>query len=516
MQIFNYDSEITNILVSMSLSPYLPLQSGVGYGPKMTYKSGSGSIPGAITMYDNNIEFTNSHSLHIYIPTSDYLLVDKKISASLAILVNQYSNILTKLLPISTQIIYSPGEITTNICSNTCYQGENIRWATALNGTLNSMGTYTNLANRQTQRPIKGGISITSTANSTPFSPYGKVGTMGLICQDSASNALVGLTNNHVVNRDAFYTSERSYTNPQNEYDLTLNLSPTIQGNLVYQNGESQPVSPSGNLEIGRVLRYVPIHTSASIAANPSLINNVDAAIFSLYCTSSNGAPILNFSSSFQQLGLSPTSSMPFATTEEINNLFNSNPELYSSGRTTGVKGSPDTLCPLRFFSMTAFPIQYPLQGVQTLSYFSNIICFIKPSESSSYNPSSTGTVGTCPFPVWGGDSGSTLIAKISGVFKIIGLVFAGDGISYNPYTNFPSTPTGEPYNVSSKFGFACRIDQVATQLGIKAWTGSVAPIVNNNTISFKTVSGSSSTKILNCSGSSYYQVGFTRTHNNC
>jgi hypothetical protein len=43
---------------------------------------------------------------------------------------------------------------------------------------------------------------------------------------------------------------------------------------------------------------------------------------------------------------------MPFASTLEINNLLNSNPELYSSGRTTGAKGSPGTLCPLRIFSM--------------------------------------------------------------------------------------------------------------------------------------------------------------------
>lgn len=515
MPTFNYDSDIENILVSMSLSPYLPPKSSVGYGPKMTYSTGSGSIPGAITIYDNNIVFTNSHSLHIYISTPDYLLVDKRVSASLATLVNQYSNISTKLLPVSTQIIYSPGEITTNVCSNTCYQGEYIRWATSLNGTLYSPGSYTNLANRQTQRPIKGGISITSTANSTIFNTQGKVGTMGLVCQDSASNALVGLTNNHVVNRDAFYTSQRTYLNPQNEYDLT-DLSLTVQGNFVYQTGDLQPVNPSGPNEIGRVLRYVPIYTSASIAANPLLTNKVDAAMFSLYCTSSNGSQILNFTSSFQQLGLSPTSSMPFATTAEINDLLNSNPELYSSGRTTGVKGSPDTLCPLRFLGMNAFPIPYSLQGVSTIAYFSDVISFIKPSESSSYNPSSTGSISVCPFPVWGGDSGSTLIAKISGVFKIIGLVFAGDGIPYRSDINYPVTSTGEPYNVCSTIGHACRIDQVATQLGIKAWTGSVAPIVDNNTITFKTVSGSNSTKILNCSGSNYYQVGLTKNHNIC
>jgi hypothetical protein len=64
------------------------------------------------------------------------------------------------------------------------------------------------------------------------------VGTMGLICQDSASGALVGLTNNHVVIRDAYYTDQRTYTNPQNEYNLD-DSSNTVQGDYVYQTGES-------------------------------------------------------------------------------------------------------------------------------------------------------------------------------------------------------------------------------------------------------------------------------------
>jgi hypothetical protein len=106
-------------------------------------------------------------------------------------------------------------------------------------------------------------------------------------------------------------------------------------------------------------MRYVPIYTSASIVANPSLTNKVDAAIFSLYCTSSTGATIIDFTSSFQQLGLTYTSSMPFASTAEIDNLINNNYEFFSSGRTTGPKGSPDTLCPLRMFSYTCLSLYH-------------------------------------------------------------------------------------------------------------------------------------------------------------
>ena len=221
---FNYDDTIKGLLISMSLSPYLPTGSSVGYGFQMTYSGdATGSLSGAITMYDNNIISTGTASLQIFIPSSTYL--DRgPISSSIAALKTAYSNISDGRDTISTQIIYAPGEITTDACSSTCYQGE-YPWAFYVGGPIQSYQSYANLANRQTQRGLKGGVSITSTSHSTPFSNAGSVGTMGLVCQDSASGAIVGLTNNHVVIRDAFYTSQRTYTNPQNEYDLTDSTS---------------------------------------------------------------------------------------------------------------------------------------------------------------------------------------------------------------------------------------------------------------------------------------------------
>ena len=505
---FDYTTNIKNILLSMSLSPYLPTGSSVGYGFQMTYDEGAtASLAGAITMYDEGILSTGTSSLQIFVPTSSYLDLGFT-SQSIALLVNEYTNFPTGKgsETISTQVIYAPGEIAPLACSSTCYQGET--YLSAWGTTLISPQTYTNLANRQTQRPLKGGISITSTSKSTPFTNNGSVGTMGLVCQDSASGALVGLTNNHVVIRDAFYTSQRTYTNPQNEYDL-IDSSNTIQGDFVYQTGEIQPTNPGGVYEIGRVLRYVPIYTSSSIAANPSLVNKVDAAMFSLYCTSSiGGLQVINFTSSFQQLGLTYTSSMPFASTAEIDSLINNNYELFSSGRTTGPKGSPSTLCPLRIVGYASFPISFPLQGTQTLSYFTDVIAFVKPANSSSFTPTTPLTSTTiCPYPIWGGDSGSTLIANIGGTWKIVGLVFAGNGAPYNPTLG---------YQVASSIGYACRIDQVAEQLGIKAWTGSAAPVIDHDTIVYRTVSGSNSDKTLICSGSTYWQVGLTEKHNIC
>jgi hypothetical protein len=515
---FNYDTNIKNILLSMSLSPYLPAGSSVGYGFEMTYLPGrTGSLSGAITMYDSNIVSTGTASLQIFIPTSSYLDTSR-ISQSIAELVTQYTDFPTGTADeiISTQVIYAPGEITTDACSSTCYQGE-LQWSFDFGSQLFAPGNYTNLANRQTVRPLKGGVSITSTSHAPPYAPL-SVGTMGLICQDSASGALVGLTNNHVVIRDAYYTDQRTYTNPQNEYNLD-DSSNTVQGDYVYQTGETTPtVIPGGPQEIGRVLRYVPLYTSASISANPSLVNKVDAAIFSLYCTSSTGATIIDFAATGgEQVGLTYGSTIPFASTAEIDNLLNTNYEFFSSGRTTGPKGSPSTLCPLRMLSYTSFPIQFKLQGVNTLSYFTDVIAFVKPAESSSYNPNTVNAnTQVCAYPVWGGDSGSTLIANIGGVWKIIGLVFAGGGTSYNPQTNSPITPQGQPYQVASLIGYACRIDQVASQLGIKAWTGSAAPVVDHNTITYRTVSGSNDDKTLICSGSTYWQVGLTQKHNIC
>jgi len=518
---FNYNTNIKNIILSMSLSPYLPTGSSVGYGFGMRY-SGSltGSFSGAISIFDDGILSTGTASLQIFVPTSSYLDLGFT-SASIAQLVAEYTDFPTGTADevISTQVIIAPGEVSTNACSATCYQGET-SWAYDIGLPIQSYSYYANIANRQSPRPLKGGLSITSTTHSTPFTNAGSVGTMGLICQDSASGALVGLTNNHVVIRDAFYTSQRTYTNPQNEFDI-VESSTTVEGDYVYQTGDSQPISIGGSKEIGRVLRYVPLYTSASIASNPSLTNKVDAAMFSLYCSSSTAAQIINFTSSFQQIGLSYTSSMPFASTAEIDDLINNNYELYSSGRTTGAKGSPGTLCPIRMYGYASFPIAYPLQGTPTLSYFTDVLMFVKPNNSSSFTPTTPLTSATiCPYPVWGGDSGSTLIANIGGTWKIVGLVFAGNGIPFNPQTGFPTyiypNGTSIPYQVASSIGYACRIDQVASQLGIKAWTGSAAPVVDPITITYKTVSGSSSNSTLVCSGSTYWQVGLTQKHNIC
>lgn len=536
MSVLRYTSVEKDLMLSMSLDILSGSYSGsafdipsasINLGSAITY---SGSVPSSsfggsvILPLDPNLTFVNSSAIGILIPSSSYLDSGSSTSSSIVNFLDKYNpSGVNNPGRIPIQIIENQGGISLFPCNTTdCYPGE-VFWTTDF-VTVNPPTTFSP-DNRDIQRPLKGGISISSTSNLTPFASAGSVGTMGAIIQDSASNALLGLTNNHVVIRDAFYTDQRTFITPQNEFDLTdpdgsafgSNTPPSSYTQLVYQDAETG--AANGAKEIGRVLRYVPIYTSAStVSSGGTLVNKVDGALFSLYCTSSTGATIIDFTSSYQQLGFTTaslyTSSLPFATTAEIDGMVDPlspyyNPPIYSAGRTTGTKGEDP--CPLRFSAFTNIPtINYKLQGTSTPCTFIDVMEFVKPENSSSWKPGDPTGIGTvCPWPGWGGDSGSTVIANFSGTYKIIGLLFAGNG---GPIGTVGGAPLFYP---STKF-FACRIDHVASELGIKAWTGSIAPVVDHDTIDYRTVSGSNDDKILNCSGSSYWQVGLTTNHKIC
>ena len=280
------------------------------------------------------------------------------------------------------------------------------------------------------------------------------------------TQTLVGVTNNHVTIQDAFYTSEQNlFGIIQNEYNPV---------DEVFQNGEGVPPS---NYSVGQSLRYVPI--------SKTNLNYVDGAIFSL------NSEDVDITSSFQTIGSDYTFPLPFATTAEINGLLTTNPMLYSSGRTTGPKGG--AVCPLRIFSLFSSTIlAYQLQGTSTYCHFSDQIVFVKPENDPSLST-------ICENPVYPGDSGSALIADFSGVRKIIGLVFAGGQVGGIYY-----------------YGYANRIDRVATELGVEAWDGSAKGYVDTNSITYKTTINGSSNKILNCDGTDYWQVGLTTLNKPC
>jgi hypothetical protein len=323
-------------------------------------------------------------------------------------------------------------------------------------------------ANRAFTRPLKGGLSITSTNNVLT------VGTMGFIGVHTETQTLVGVTNNHVTIQDAFFTSDRNLAGViKNEY------SPI---DYVYQNGEtgSVPVDPA--YTIGQSLRYVPILKQGSG------INYVDCAILSLE------AADVDIATSYLQAGVDPSEyvlPLPFASTSEIDNLLTTNPMIYSSGRTTGPKGGPS--CPMRIFSIFSSTIlTYKLQGTSTVCQFNDQIVYVKPENDPSLST-------ICAYPVAGGDSGSALIADFGGVRKIIGLVFAGGSVDDIVF-----------------YGYANRIDRVASELGIEAWDGTAKGYVDPASITYKTTTNGSSNKILNCGGTNYWQVGLTTLNTPC
>ena len=334
----------------------------------------------------------------------------------------------------------------------------------ACNANCGEDGGPNSAVNRSVVRPVKGGASMTSANN------VSTVGTFGFIAVDIETQALVGVTNNHVTIQDAFYTSQRDLSGVvESEY------SPA---DYIYQNGENGYIPPL-SYQIGQSLRYVPINE----AGNGT--NNVDAAMFSLE------EEDVDITVSFKQIGEEAYAfPYPFATTAEIDNLLITNPMLYSSGRTTGPKGGAS--CPMRVSAVgSVFYIYYYKQGIPTLTFFTDAIEFVKP-----VNDPDISTI--CINPIIPGDSGSALIADFGGERKIIGLVFAAGG------------------STDILYGYACRIDKVASQLGIEAWDGTLKPYVDPSTIEYITTVGGSSTKIISCTGKNYWQVGLTTNNNPC
>ena len=401
--------------------------------------------------------------------------------------------------------------------------------------------------NRSLTRPLKGGLSITATRK------LGAVGTMGAIVLDKHTNALVGLTNNHVVNANAI-RAESQNTNPYlgNTFPITNEFNPT---HFTYQPGETG--APPASTKIGQVIRYVPIFPNGTVPNPPNnpntnlnpqplpiQYNQVDAALISLDCED------IDINESFKFIGFESfmTQHLDFATTFELDTyLLNPNLQVYSTGRTTGPKGQLATGCPLRIKSVNNVLTPYgytwhnlglgtPQATFNTVGYYNRIIAYYKPNNTNQH----------CLYPCAGGDSGSVLIADLGSVtggtplYKIIGLVFAGNSTP-GPYPCPAPTPFSLTINTASGpttitcpqtgptyyfinppytccyppvaptewKGYACRIDDVANQLGIKAWTGNNPPpgLVDVNTLSTVTLPGLSSVTAYTCN-KTYYQMG--------
>jgi phosphatidylethanolamine-binding protein (PEBP) family uncharacterized protein len=380
--------------------------------------------------------------------------------------------------------------------------------------------------NRSAFATLRGGISITSVRKGN------SVGTLGMIVQDIHTNALVGLTNNHVVIGNSIKAQYQNL-NPVlgNNFPITNEINPD---NDVCQPGEFGFQTGS---KFGQVVRYVPISPYQTLPPSSGWIasplglpkNNVDAALVSINCNEIDFNQSFKFSG-FEALMPNP---LPFATTAEIDNLLVTNPQLYSTGRSTGPKGLGTPGCELRISQINVAtavgPYSWHLaaggQQYSTAADFNpRLIAFFKPSGIPAQPH--------CLWPCAGGDSGSMLIANFgtqpSPNFKVIGLVFAGNSCPSYPTatgannvfnTNYAITPPpigcGLPNSYNNWLGYACRIDDVANELGIKAWTGGTAPLVNPN-LNLITLPGLNPITATTCLNEYYYQVGTTMTQSVC
>jgi hypothetical protein len=309
--------------------------------------------------------------------------------------------------------------------------------------------------NRATTRPLRGGVSMAA----TPPTGYVNAGTLGVMVLDSTDNKLVALTNNHVC-------ATPGGSNPStskffsDDYNFPATYAAYNNINMYQQSSwDSGVVNKSTDL-IGITKRAYPLRSTGSNYVDCGIVNLsnaiVDSGSWDVIGATFGGTP------------------PPFASTAEIDAITTST-EVFKSGRTTGPIG-PDT------YSSCVVQITNTSTSLYVSGYTdagNDAVLF-----SDCLAIESDGTVVGL-----GGDSGSGVYAKIGGIWKLVGLFFAG-------------AEEGSP-------GFACRIDRVANLLKISAYTGGT---VNAATGSRSYITANSmaygSQATISFNGKTYWQVG--------
>lgn len=327
--------------------------------------------------------------------------------------------------------------------------------------------------NRNTHRPLMGGISIT---NFTALGNY--VGTLGFIAVDNETNTLVGVGNNHVLVNDAFYTTDRDVN------DVRTNVW-TPNGHRVTQPNEVGNFGPQNT--VGVVKKYQPI--------SPIPFNNeVDVALVSLDVNGADGNPTIDPAVSWNQFGITGMTQAPrFATTQELDTILEERGRVYySSGRTTGAKGQG----PVKLFctaSNASIAISYKRQDSDTA-------CYMNDTFELQASGTTTPDGDWCYFPSAGGDSGSAILTEIEGEFVIVGLLYGGRIIE-------------DPDNPGQFLAIATlcnRIDNIVNSLNIRAWDGTLNGIfyADNGGAMTHVVEGTSTDKYKIINGLKYWQMG--------
>lgn len=308
--------------------------------------------------------------------------------------------------------------------------------------------------NRATTRPLRGGVSMAS----PPPTGYVNAGTMGLVVVDDFDGKMVALTNNHVCSPPGGNLGDTCKFYASDQYSASYAKYNTV--NIYQQSSWDSGIVNHDTDLIGITKRAFPLSSTGT--------NYVDCGIVNL----SNS---IVDTGSWNVVGATFSGSAPvFATTSEIDALTTSTP-IFKAGRTTGPIG-PDTYssCVIQITSTSTstYVSGYTDAGTDTV-LFANLLALESPSIA----------VGL------GGDSGSGVYAKIGGVWKLIGLFFAG--------------------NSDGSYGLACRIDKVSKLLHVSAYTGS-AVNADPGTRSYITLDPSTYASKASASfnGKTYWQVG--------
>lgn len=303
---------------------------------------------------------------------------------------------------------------------------------------------------------MRGGIQIYQFPTNWLINPVrARVGTLGFFATDNENGRIVGVTNSHVSVDKREIASEAIQA-----ANNTAEPQKWIINNQYYI--PTATVSPGNNFCCDRINRYVPV------LAKPA-INYVDGCLLI-----PNPDYIDNNSYRMIQPIDQPTypASMPFATTAEINNLLTTNGanlgRVYSTGTTTGPKGWGSGDCRLHISQVGA--------AVDTGNLFYDQICVQTDNNTS---------------PISSGDSGSCVTADINGTIKIIGLMFA--------------TSIG-----GNGFGILNRIDRVASELNISAFTTPINTSLPTASLKTMNLASYGSSKTIQSGGKTYYQVGLT------
>lgn len=280
-------------------------------------------------------------------------------------------------------------------------------------------------------RPLVGGISI-GTYWYEGYDPVlGDVwdeksnGTLCAIVRDKVDGKLVMLSNNHVFTRSLAYY-DTNYSVPSGgeqsiQPDTYVTQPGWIDYNYWYRISEQTYAAlgyePSGawtpaeravrdaffqDIICGEVKRMVPIQFGTDSDQN----NLADCAIASI-------DPSMAYP--YHGIFKAHVGPYPFASKDE----YASGDVVYISSRTTGYKSPDDTVAPYILSTDTIINVQYA-SGDSGIAKFTDQIMVT--SEESNV--------------VRSGDSGSPLLVYAGNIFKLAGLLFAGDTDYDNLYAN--------------------------------------------------------------------------------